>query len=165
VNVVEKMIKGSALRDNTAISCGCLGILDIYDIEQSSAKKIFNDCYSDGDLTFSDFYLYSQQSCFYCDRDNQKSNHFNAFISQSESNFDFAPINGWFNYNGLDRIDSSLPHNKNNVVPCCYQCNWSKSNATSDEFEQITLKRAILICQRNAKQLQRFLDAMNIVEI
>lgn len=37
-------------------------------------------------------------------------------------------------YNGLDRVDSKLPHNINNVVPCCIHCNKAKLDRTQDEF-------------------------------
>jgi hypothetical protein len=43
-------------------------------------------------------------------------------------------VNGWFIYNGLDRIDSSLRHNKDNVVPCCSVCNTAKLDLTVEEF-------------------------------
>jgi hypothetical protein len=36
--------------------------------------------------------------------------------------------------NGLDRIDSSIGHVLENVVPCCFDCNIMKSNRTVDEF-------------------------------
>lgn len=48
---------------------------------------------------------------------------------------------GYFTYNGLDRIDSSQPHNKNNVVPCCYPCNVAKLDYTQEEFFSQTKKR------------------------
>lgn len=35
---------------------------------------------------------------------------------------------------GCDRIDNSLPHTPDNVVPCCYGCNSKRNQKTYDEF-------------------------------
>lgn len=35
---------------------------------------------------------------------------------------------------GCDRIDNSLPHTPDNVVPCCYHCNCKKHTTSYDEF-------------------------------
>lgn len=42
--------------------------------------------------------------------------------------------NGIINYNGVDRIDSSLGYSKENLAPCCKQCNSSKGSLTVSEF-------------------------------
>lgn len=34
------------------------------------------------------------------------------------------PVTG----SGLDRVDSSVGYTKNNVVPCCGRCNWTKGD-------------------------------------
>lgn len=39
-----------------------------------------------------------------------------------------------FYYNGLDRVNSSKGYVKENVVPCCIQCNKAKSNYSLKEF-------------------------------
>lgn len=39
---------------------------------------------------------------------------------------------------GLDRLDSDLGYTRDNVVPCCKECNMAKSDAfTPEEFEAI----------------------------
>lgn len=38
--------------------------------------------------------------------------------------------------NGLDRIQSSKPYVRGNVVPCCTYCNRAKSDMTMIEFRQ-----------------------------
>ena len=35
---------------------------------------------------------------------------------------------------GCDRIDNSLPHTEDNVVPCCEECNTKRGNKTYEEF-------------------------------
>ena len=43
---------------------------------------------------------------------------------------------GVHRYHGLDRIDSSLPYTKDNVVACCKTCNFAKNSLSVDEFKQ-----------------------------
>lgn len=47
-----------------------------------------------------------------------------------------------FNGLGLDRIDCSLGHTKNNVVVCCIDCNTAKSNLFSKD-EMLIIGQAI----------------------
>ena len=42
--------------------------------------------------------------------------------------------NGDFVYNGIDRVNSSLGYDDDNVVSCCYVCNRAKSDMTLQEF-------------------------------
>lgn len=35
---------------------------------------------------------------------------------------------------GIDRIDSNIGYLSNNIVPCCYPCNWMKNDLTVNEF-------------------------------
>ena len=35
---------------------------------------------------------------------------------------------------GCDRIDNSLPHTPDNVVPCCFHCNCKKGVTPYDEY-------------------------------
>lgn len=117
----------SALLNRRAISCGCHIVGGkkgkLYsDPRMSSAKKIYREVYKDGDLQFEDFLTLSQQNCFYCDASPQNS--FNVYFKE----------NGTFIYNGLDRIDNTLPHNLNNIVPCCIDCNKAKMKRTTQEF-------------------------------
>ena len=60
------------------------------------------------------------------------SNTANVYPSQHYSAEDIK-LAEW-KYNGLDRVDSLLPHNKDNVVPCCARCNRMKSDMSFDDF-------------------------------
>lgn len=41
---------------------------------------------------------------------------------------------GIFNYNGIDRVDSSLGYTLNNVVACCQHCNFMKQEMSLTEW-------------------------------
>lgn len=43
---------------------------------------------------------------------------------------------------GCDRIDNSLPHTPDNVVPCCYHCNCKKHTTPYDEYMKMIGKIA-----------------------
>jgi hypothetical protein len=101
----------------------------------SSAKHVWRSSYKDGDIDFEDWLNLTQQFCYYCGR--QPLNCYNMAHKLSSKE---QKENGNFVYNGLDRIDSSLPHNKNNVVPCCYQCNWAKSAMPQKDFFDLMMK-------------------------
>lgn len=60
-------------------------------------------------------------NCTYCDK--------------TPSQKVFTKNRNSFVYNGLDRINSSLPHYKNNVVPCCYTCNKMKNDRSLSELD------------------------------
>lgn len=51
-------------------------------------------------------------------------------------------------YNGLDRIDSSIPYKKNNVTPCCWECNQIKLDLSLDRF----LDRCCKIYKNNDRE-------------
>jgi hypothetical protein len=42
--------------------------------------------------------------------------------------------NGWFIYNGIDRVDSGLGYVVGNVVACCPICNHAKRDMTLSVF-------------------------------
>tara|TARA_R110000868_G_scaffold99024_1_gene272575 strand:+ start:4293 stop:5468 length:1176 start_codon:yes stop_codon:yes gene_type:complete len=97
----------------------------------SSIKCVFYNYKKDTNLTLEEYYSVSQMNCFYCDQ--YHSNIFNKAKSDKKSSAK-AKENGNYLYNGIDRIDSSLLHNKNNIVPCCKWCNFAKSNLSLKEF-------------------------------
>lgn len=95
----------------------------------ASAKKIWQNYYSDENLTFNKFLEISQQNCFYCGQ--RPSNCCNAYCSRNSK---FRQNNGSFIYSGLDRVDNNFGHSFDNVVPCCINCNKAKSNRSKKEF-------------------------------
>ena len=134
------------LRSNTK-SCGCLNretgkrkAIELINKKSNPdpikqlAKKIFRDRYKDGDLTPEIFFDMSQMPCEYCGMEAKFSNS----IIKNPSKYSYLaqlPIEKLtFRYNGLDRIDSNLPHTKENCVPACKICNHAKSDLTQQEF-------------------------------
>ena len=75
-------------------------------------------------LSYTDFMNIILLPCVYCN--NTETSYFN-------------PQNSWeetFRYTGIDRINSSLGYELNNVQPCCKWCNMAKSDRTEKEFLQ-----------------------------
>jgi hypothetical protein len=54
----------------------------------------------------------------------------------------------FFNYSGIDRIDSSMGYENGNVVSCCFNCNRAKSNLGQKEFIDLISKIYINRVQR-----------------
>lgn len=102
-----------------------------------SAKRVYANGYNDGDLTFEDFLILSQRDCFYCGA--PPSNYRNAYTKYRKSGPTYSAqriADGYFTYNGLDRVDNSRPHDLDNLVPCCWDCNAAKLKRTKEEFLQ-----------------------------
>ncbi len=122
-------------------SCGCLHDESSaakgrdsrkYDPIISSARSVWLRTYAEGDIDFDTFYALSQQTCDYCGAVPAKT--WNLAQQPSRSCSEEQVKNGFFIYNGLDRIDSSKPHTKDNVVTCCWECNNAKGKRTCEEF-------------------------------
>ena len=57
---------------------------------------------------------------------------------------------------GLDRIDSSIGYESNNVVPCCKVCNRMKDVLSTDEF------LAAIEAVNRVRQITRTKEAMKL---
>lgn len=133
------------VQGNTS-SCGCyrkeLGVLQgkkiaaegrKYHPRISTARERWRALYRDGDISFDTFLAISQLPCHYCG--SPPSRAWNLASSRKKHGVSQYQIDeGTFISNGLDRIDSSIGHVLENVVPCCFDCNIMKSNRTVDEF-------------------------------
>lgn len=139
----EPLIQRHALQNKNGVtSCGCLLFEQRSNLglskrklepKMATAKIIFDFRYSDGNLTFDDFLRLSQENCYYCGIG--PSTTYNKFSHRGPAKTSqYAVDNGNFTYNGLDRIDSNLPHNLENVVAACHPCNYSKSDHNQDEW-------------------------------
>jgi hypothetical protein len=97
-----------------------------------ATAKIVYRRYSDGNLSFDDFLSLSQKECFYCGA--PPSNKTNYYITKESKYSKERQALGYFIYNGLDRINSELPHDIDNVVPSCIYCNKAKLDRTQEDF-------------------------------
>lgn len=131
---------------NVQKSCGCL--LKIYQKEEfgkiaksrTNDKSQINRLISDYrnrsklknlqfELNIEEFEKFILDNCFYCGTKPLKN------IS-NRKNFKNHEFNKELIYNGIDRIDSSNGYTLNNVVTCCYICNYAKRNLKINEFYQ-----------------------------
>jgi hypothetical protein len=130
----QKYIKNKKnfLNGDIKTSCGCRKVHRNPMI--SSARRVYKTNYSDGNILFEDFFKISQEKCHYCNAiPSRCKNIFKENKNNTNTN-KINIINGDFIYNGLDRVDSKLPHDINNIVACCWCCNNSKNNYSYDFF-------------------------------
>lgn len=135
----KKIVLGQNLTSNVSRSCGCLKVANITSRKRTdpilvTARKVWLNRYSDG-CSFETFFKLSQQPCYYCGV--EYSNHAQAYTGNHpviKRSPDWAVQCQW-DYNGLDRVDSTKPHLEDNVVPCCKFCNQAKNNMTVKEFK------------------------------
>lgn len=98
----------------------------------SSARSIWKGNYSDCD--FETFYKLSQEKCFYCGSAPRKTTNIYLWSRKGKIQNPDAIRDGYFNWNGLDRVDSSKGHTIGNIVPCCYICNFMKNELSVNDF-------------------------------
>lgn len=136
--------QGDAVSSGNITSCGCLPKETASANGKktrkqhpmiSTAKNTWSATYKNGDIDFDTFFTLSQLDCHYCGRQPYRTtNIYVPLARKGKPVSDYAIENGNFTYNGLDRIDSSKAHTKDNVVPCCYDCNSMKSDMPYDKF-------------------------------
>ena len=138
-----KIIKSENLKNGSTKSCGCLNnekrkershnlysSVIKYHPRITTARRIWRNRYNDG-IEFLDFYHMSQLNCYYC---NSPPNNIQNSAKEDKKSSEFAKNNGDFKYNGLDRIDNSKSHSKDNCVPCCKWCNYAKRERSAEDF-------------------------------
>jgi hypothetical protein len=121
-------------------------------VRMAAAKNVFGFYKKDTDITFKEFLTLSQLPCYYCGREGVSKYHIairkdmkvRATKKRRDANGNEYETVVWastmgseeafFIYNGLDRIDQTIGHNKNNVVTCCVDCNMMKRNWHHDKF-------------------------------
>jgi hypothetical protein len=83
-------------------------------------------------LEYNDVAYLIQQPCYYCGtvNSNKKINRLNP---------------AGYEYNGIDRIDSSKGYTIDNVVPCCKTCNIAKRDMSQEYFINWIMKAALHI--------------------
>jgi hypothetical protein len=152
---IMKNIKTEELRGGGTKSCGCWNqeqrskrAVNMYSKcvkyspEEASARRVWRANYKE--MLFEDFQIISQQQCYYCGE--KPSNTQNGADKKSS---EFMKKNGNFTYNGLDRLDSSRPHSKENCVACCKYCNYAKRERTVEEFKEWLIKTYKFFIEQN----------------
>lgn len=107
--------KKSHLTEEENFESGCRRIFRMVRESSGRRNKYF-------ELTLEDIKELVFKECTYC---GLKSS--NRTLSESKKYK--------LEYNGLDRVDSSIGYIRSNVVPCCTWCNKAKSSMTLEEFK------------------------------
>lgn len=125
-------VRGNALSSGNTKSCGCYSLF----VKKSKRlpdnkgvinhiilqyKRHANDRGFSWNLNYDQVKKIIESPCYYCGC--EKSNH--KVTKNCKEGYD---------HNGIDRIDSSMGYEPNNVVPCCKICNKAKGNMDKDEF-------------------------------
>lgn len=106
----------------------------IYNYKNRAAKKG-----REFSLTVEEFRLLINSDCYYCGS------------PPKNTSFNSKNINDVFVYNGIDRKNPKLGYFKENVVACCSDCNYAKSDLTTEEFFNLITK----IYNRHAHQISK----------
>lgn len=138
-------VRATLLTTLNTKSCGCYGREKVIEantkpagevtlntIEAAYRKHARNKSREWG-LTTEEFRQIILKNCFWCNKEPAPRNAYPGIKQRelvSKETFDRA----WINTNGVDRVDNSKGYTKENSVPCCVECNYSKSNRTAKEF-------------------------------
>ena len=125
----EAIIYGNSLTGGHTQSCGCLqketcrlptGVANrnktLYQYKTSATSRGLV-----WELSSQEFDSTVTKDCYYCGK--PPSNTATSSVS-----------NGAFQYNGIDRKDNNQGYTPQNVVPCCWVCNWMKRYLSETEF-------------------------------
>lgn len=87
------------------------------------------------------FFYLIKRSCYYCNKEPSNVLYFETYMGSHD-----------YIYNGLDRKNNTKGYIPNNVVPCCKECNYLKS-----DMDYLHFLRKIKNIYENL-QLQQFKD-------
>lgn len=122
-----KTVRGYHLKRQQVTSCGCssnalphgMAALNIKIRQYKSNAKNNQRIYT---LTRDEAHRLFTQQCHYCGSIPRKA--------QKPKN----SKRGFYEYNGIDRIDNDKGYTSDNVITCCYICNRAKRELTYKEF-------------------------------
>lgn len=81
-------------------------------------------------LNKKEFKEITSSNCHYCGVEPSNNTHKGKSNYKNESVLEYND----YVHNGIDRIDSDLPYQKDNCVPCCKVCNKIKMDLSKDDF-------------------------------
>lgn len=121
------------LRGDNTKSCGkCMAPEQvILNSILSDYKKSARNKNLDWKLTDEEVFLILAKNCKYCDKIPSLIKHHRRHK------------NIYIKYNGIDRVDNSLGYIEGNTVPCCWDCNFIKSNLPIEDFLKLINKIGI----------------------
>jgi hypothetical protein len=154
----EKEISSKHFKNGDTKSCGCLrhehpGMKPKEDICACS-NLLFNNNYKSNairkgvafELTLEEFIKITSSDCFYCGSKpssiQRRQNH-----------------QGFYIYNGIDRVDNSIGYIKENVVPCCWECNSAKKTMSIEIFVKKSILRAEFM--KNSPVFEKYFKEFN----
>lgn len=125
----EKILRFRSIMNNTSKSCGCKRKLYTRRGKRTEGSNTaLNNLYShyrtkainkniSFDLSLEEFNKITLLNCFYCEAipANLHKKKYDNYL-----------------YNGIDRINNAFGYTKNNIVPCCYECNTKKGAITKE---------------------------------
>lgn len=122
----RRLVTAANLNRGHAKSCGCRWK---YKFGMSSQRALYKNYKSDAkdrkysfNLTIDDFIELTSGNCNYCG-------------TPPKQVFNMKQLNGYYVYNGIDRVDNTIGYEIGNCVPCCKRCNQAKNNMGLDEFK------------------------------
>lgn len=115
-------------------SCGCKRDLNKFKKKEGTPLKCLYHNYKKNakerglafNITIEDFKVIINKPCYYC-------GILPLQVAPSWSDEKLL-------YNGIDRVDSNVGYEKNNIVACCYKCNYAKQSMSIQEFKDWIIK-------------------------
>jgi hypothetical protein len=125
-----KIYTAGYLNSGRCLSCGCdRRSQPRLDFGESAFNELYGNYIRNArrrnvsfDLSREEFKELTSSKCFYCDREPEQIQRGGGKNS------------GVYVYNGIDRIDSSIGYERNNIVPCCGECNTAKNKTSQPSF-------------------------------
>lgn len=124
----EHVVSGASLRSGNTVSCGCYGhnakVKSTAPVQQmfTRYKRQARNRNLEFSLSFDEFSSLILKPCHYCGADPR--------VLKSVD----RKVHSGFRANGVDRVDSSVGYQQDNVVTCCKECNQAKNNLSYSAF-------------------------------
>lgn len=143
-------IVGNSLRRGSTTSCGCYSIEKVIERTRldpcESTYNFFELQYKKGarerdieyTLSKEQFRYLTSLPCYWCGEDpvpyNQRYKKDGTRSKISATSKDSWAEKQWIKVNGIDRIDNSKGYILDNCVPCCKDCNRTKTDRSVKDF-------------------------------